>query len=249
MPALSSYAPNTRRPSLASTIAPAHWAHGSRVTYSVQSSSRSVPSAVRACWMARSSAWAVGSLRATVSLCALETTTPSRIITAPTGTSSRAYPRRASSSAASIPPGSTEDGVGPARAPKPEPRAPPLGTRRFGCRCRHALERERITVLRPVHADPVAFRELPLEHGERERVLQQPLDRPLERPGAVHGIVAFRHDQLLRPGGHLEAQLALRHQPLHPLDLEIDDAADVLARKRSENDHVVHAVQELGLER
>src|SRR5206468_1451003 len=35
----------------------------------------------------------------------------------------------------------------------------------------------------------------------------------------------------------------------HTLDLEIYNASDILARQRPEDDHVVHAVQELGLER
>src|SRR5947208_167581 len=213
MPALSSCAPNTSRPSLASTIAPAHWAHGSRVTKSVQSSRRSVPSAVTACWMASNSAWAVGSLRATVVLCALETTTPSRVTTAPTGTSSSSIASLAWASAASIP-----------------ARSGWSGTSRFRRARRHSLEAERIAVLRPVHPYPVAFGELPLEHGERQWILQQPLDRPLERPRAVHRVVAFRHDQLLRRRRHLEGELALRHEPLHALDLEIDDARDVLVR-------------------
>src|SRR5438477_12297300 len=248
MPALSSYAPNTRRPSLASTIAPAHWTHGSSVTYRAQSVRRSVWRCRSACCTASSSAWAVGSRRATVSLCARATMTPSRSTTAPTGTSPVDAARRASSSAAAIPgPSAVEAGR---RFPFPVSRVPAfLCTRRFGRRRGHALEAERIAVFRPLHADSVTFGELPLEHGERERVLQQPLDRPLERPGTIHRIVAFRHDQLLGRRGHLEAQLALRHEPLHPLDLEIDDASDVLARERPADDHVVHPVQELGLER
>src|SRR5207249_4134191 len=161
--------------------------------------------------MASNSAWAVGSLRATVALYALETTTPSRVTTAPTGTSSSSIASLAWASAASIP-----------------ARSGWSGTSRFRRARRHSLEAERIAVLRPVHPYPVAFGELPLEHGERQRILQQPLDRPLERPRAVHRVVAFRHDQLLRRRPHLEGELALRHEPLHALDLEIDDARDVL---------------------
>src|SRR5205814_896085 len=218
MPALSSYAPNTRRPSLASTIAPAHWTHGSSVTYRAQSVRRSVWRCRSACCTASSSAWAVGSRRATVSLCARATMTPSRSTTAPTGTSPVDAARRASSSAAAIP-GPSAVAAGRGRFPLPAPPVPAfLGTRRCGRRRGQALEAERIAVFCPLHADPVAFGELPLEHGERERVLQQPLDRPLERPRAVHRIVPFRHDQLLRRGGHVEGELALRHEPLHPVD-------------------------------
>src|SRR2546425_4540169 len=154
-----------------------------------------------------------------VALYALETTTPSRWTGAPTGTSSGLAASLAWAGAASIP-----------------ARSAGSRTSRFRCARRHALERERITVLRPIHADPIALGELPFEHRERERVLQQPLDRPLERPGAVHRVVALRHDQLLRRGRHLEAELALGDEPLHPLDLELHDASDVLARERPEDD-------------
>src|SRR5687767_8460052 len=43
--------------------------------------------------------------------------------------------------------------------------------------------------------DGVPVLELPLEQGERERVLQQPLNGALERPCAERGIVALRRDE------------------------------------------------------
>jgi len=61
IPAFSSHAPNTSAFTRDSTIAPAHIAHGSSVTYSVQSSSRHDPRARAASRNASSSAWAVGS--------------------------------------------------------------------------------------------------------------------------------------------------------------------------------------------
>src|SRR5204862_7249332 len=118
--------------------------------------------------------WAgrVGSLRGTVAWCAREAMTRSRVATAPTGTSSSSSASLAWASAASIP-----------------ARSGWSGTSRFRRARRHSLEAERIAVLRPVHPYPVAFGELPLEHGERQWILQQPLDRPLERPRAVHRVV------------------------------------------------------------
>ena len=60
-PAFGSVAPKTRRPTRALTMAPAHIAHGSSVTTSVQSSSRQWPTTAAASRRARISAWAVGS--------------------------------------------------------------------------------------------------------------------------------------------------------------------------------------------
>ena len=83
----------------ACTMAPAHIGHGSSVTYSVQPSSRQLPSAAAACVMAIISAWAVGSRSASRSLRAAASTRPSRTMTAPTGASSAAAAASASASA------------------------------------------------------------------------------------------------------------------------------------------------------
>ena len=61
IPALSSHAPNTTRLRRDSTIAPAHMAHGSSVTYSVQPLRRQELSAAAASRIASTSACAVGS--------------------------------------------------------------------------------------------------------------------------------------------------------------------------------------------
>src|SRR6266571_7575307 len=202
--------------------------------------------------MQSSSAWAVGSPRATVALCACATTMPSRNTAAPTGTSPADAARRASSSAA-VMPSISEAEVG-RLGPFPLPPSPAfsrsLRTRRFWRRARrNALERQVGPVLRAVHPHTVPFPVLSLEHGERERVLQEPLDGALQGPGPVDGIVALRDQELLRRRRHLEPHLSVGHESLEPRDLEIDDLADVLARERSEDDGIVHAVQELRPER
>src|SRR6266511_5784437 len=114
--------------------------------------------------------------------------------TAPTGTSFKPAARRACRRAAAM----------PARSPL---LARSSGTRGLR-RCRgDALEREGIAVFRAIHADPVALDELALEDRERKRILQQPLDRALQRPGPIHGVVALRDEQLLRRGRHFQGQL------------------------------------------
>src|SRR5881628_2887490 len=244
IPAFSSYAPNTSRPTFASTIAPAHCAHGSSVTYSVQSVSRSAARARRAFWMASSSACAVGSRRVTVSLCARASDWPFRNTAAPTGTSPADAARRASSSAAVMP--SISAGGTGRLGPFPLPPSPAfsrtLRTCRLGCPGGDALKGDVHPVLRAVHPHPIPFHVLPLEHREGQRVLEQPLDGALQRPGPVHRVVSLGDDQLLRPGRHLEAGLAIGQQPSEAADLQVHDLADVISRQRPEDDHVVHPV-------
>ena len=60
-------------------------------------------------------------------------------------------------------------------------RLPALRTRRLGRRPgRDPLERQMVSVFRPVHPHRVTFRVLPFEHGQGEGVLQQALDGPLQ---------------------------------------------------------------------
>ncbi len=113
---------------------------------------------------------------------------------------------------------------------------------------RLARELQRSLPVRP-HDDRVAVDELALEHGHRQRILNQPLDRPLERPRAERRIVAFLGEHALRLGRHLERDLALGEQLLEPRELEVDDLLDLLGAERVEDDDVVDAVEELGLER
>src|SRR5207244_10373775 len=159
---------------------------------------------------------------------------------------------RASTSAACMPArSSTATGRARPFPPSPPPPSawPALRTRRLGSRRRDAFERQACAVFCPVHPHAITLGELAFEHRERQRVLQQPLDGALERPGAVHRVVALRHEQMLRRRRHLQGELALRYEPLEPLDLQIYHASDVLVRGRAEDEHVVHAIQELGLER
>src|SRR6185312_8007124 len=98
-PALGSVVPKTTRGTRASTIAPAHMAHGSSVTYSTESSTRQLPRAWAAARRAIISAWAVGSSRSSRSLWPAPITSPSWTTMAPTGMSSCSSARDASRSA------------------------------------------------------------------------------------------------------------------------------------------------------
>src|ERR1044071_7826840 len=94
----------------------------------------------------------------------------------------------------------------------------------------------------------VAFAEPPLEHSHGERILNQPLNRSLERAGAESGIVAFLGEQTLRVRRDVEADLALGKELSEPFELQIDDALDVLRGERTKDDDVVDAVEKLRLE-
>src|SRR5574337_223847 len=102
--------------------------------------------------------------------------------------------------------------------------------RRRGYLRRHLLEEQ---LLAPrVDSHRVALAELSFEKLERKRVLEQPLDRTLERPRAVGGIPARLREDLLRLVRDLELDLALREPLAQPPELELDDLGELLAGQR-----------------
>src|SRR2546426_8508972 len=101
---------------------------------------------------------------------------------------------RAPSSAAAIPVASRGAMGGDRLVPLPAPCSLPLGTRRLGRRPgRGPLERQMVSVFRPVHPDRVAFRVPSFEHGHGERVLQQALDgdRKSTRLNSSHLVISY----------------------------------------------------------
>src|SRR4051794_31204017 len=116
------------------------------------------------------------------------------------------------------------------------------GLGRGGCR-RGLLEHE-LAVL-DVDADDVALREAAVEQSERKRVLDEPLQRALQRPRAVRRIPArLRHD-LLRRVAQLELQAPLAKACAQLRELQLNDRAQLLAREWVELDDLVDPVQEL----
>src|SRR6476660_9316139 len=102
-------------------------------------------------------------------MCASERISPSAMMTAPTGTSSRTEAARARRSAACIPARSLGDGV-------------PLRTGLLGDR--GALAQPQVVALAR-HPHRIALVEGAFEHLQRDGVLQLPLDHSLERTRAV----------------------------------------------------------------
>src|SRR6266540_3777559 len=99
-----------------------------------------------------------------------------------------------------------------------------------------------------LHQHRVALGELSLEQPQRERVLDHPLDRALERAGAVGRIPAGLGDVLLRLRRQLDLDPAIGEPLPQPGELQLDDLGQLLARERLELDDLVDPVQELGAE-
>src|SRR4051812_9877299 len=125
-PALGSGVPNTTRGTRASTIAPAHIAQGSRVTYMTESRTRHDSTARAASRRAMISACAVGSCRNSRSLRPTPMTSPSRTTTAPIGTSSCSSARSASRRASRMKYSSRKKNLSVIPTPSMMPRRPAL---------------------------------------------------------------------------------------------------------------------------
>ncbi len=94
----------------------------------------------------------------------------------------------------------------------------------------------------------VSLAELALENRERERVLQQALNRPLQWTRSERRIVALRRQNFPRRRRQLEGELSVREQLLELRELEIDDVLYLSLAEWAEDDDVVDPVEELGAE-
>src|SRR5690242_162056 len=106
--------------------------------------------------------------------------------------------------------------------------APAPGSRRgaaLGLGVGQRPEAQPLTVGRDVHLDLVAASELAHEDLLAERILDVPLDRPLERPGAIALIVPVFDQEIGR--GRRELDLVAQ-TPLHFLEQDGHDLRDVL---------------------
>ena len=87
-----------------------------------------------------------------------------------------------------------------------------------------------------------------LKQPESQGVLEIPLDGTLERSSPVRRVVPLARQEVLGGFAHQNAEADLRCEPLDAPKLQVDDPLDQVERKRTEDDHVVHSVKELGAE-
>src|SRR5712691_6569260 len=74
-----------------------------------------------------------------------------------------------------------------------------------------------------VDSDGVALAEVAFEQPQGQRVLDHPLDRTLERPGAVRRVPAGFGQDVLRLVGELELDAAVGESDAETLQLQLDD--------------------------
>src|SRR5450759_1731806 len=167
---------------------------------------------------------------------------PSRTTTAPIGTSFRFTASRARSSALRMHCSSA--------ATDPAP-TPSVALVRCLCACKRRLFRRpegELSLRIAIHHDVISLAELALEDSEREWVLQQALNCPLQRTRPERRIVALGRQDLARRGRQLKRELSVREQLLELRQLQIDDVLDFRLAKRSEDDDVVDAIEKLRAE-
>src|SRR5215469_510713 len=99
-----------------------------------------------------------------------------------------------------------------------------------------------------VDDDMIAVQDFAIEDLQSERILNQLLDGALQGTSAEVRVVALREQQVFRRLGELQRNLAISEQATHVLETKIDDFDQLIFAQRPEDDDVVDAVQELGLE-
>src|SRR5579864_1341965 len=99
-----------------------------------------------------------------------------------------------------------------------------------------------------VDHDVIPVENFSIENLQGEGILNQLLDRPLQRTRAEVRIVPLREQQFFRAIGQFERDLALGEQATYVFQPQLDDLHQLLLAQRTEDDDVIDAVQELWLE-
>src|SRR6185312_1251277 len=120
-----------------------------------------------------------------------------------------------------------------------------LLSRDYSRRSARLLLRESELPIAYRHADGIARPELAAQNPLRQRVLHLLLDGTLQRPGAVHRVEPGLAEQVARLVIERELDVPFEQALAQVLELDVDDAADLLHAERAEHDDVVDAVDEL----
>src|SRR5882757_3812770 len=94
----------------------------------------------------------------------------------------------------------------------------------------------------------VSMQHRAVEDLQRQRVLHQLLDGALQRTRSEVGVVAYGEQQLFGGVGELERSFALGQQTPQVFETQLDDLHQLIFPQGTEDDNVIHAVEELGLE-
>ena len=94
----------------------------------------------------------------------------------------------------------------------------------------------------------VAFVEPPFEKRHRERIRDQPLNRTFQGTRAKGGLIPDLRDAAARRVRDVDLDLPIRERLSYALELQPDDLLEMLPGQGPEDENLVDAVQELGLE-
>src|SRR6266849_50137 len=99
-----------------------------------------------------------------------------------------------------------------------------------------------------VHDHVVPVQHSAVQDLQRQGILHQLLDSPLQRTRAEIRVKALGEEQVFRGIGQLKRNLALGQQTAHIFQAQVDDLHQLLLAQRAEEDDVIHPVEELRLE-
>src|SRR6185369_2867444 len=97
-----------------------------------------------------------------------------------------------------------------------------------------------------IYRDTAPIGDLTRNQLARKRCLDVPLNKTLERPGAIDRVVALAGDVFLGRVAQLQLDAPVRQPGAQQLELEFDDALYLRERQRLEENDVIYAIEELG---
>src|SRR5438045_3178036 len=95
-----------------------------------------------------------------------------------------------------------------------------------------ALKAHRVPLSMAVHAHMISGQHSSFQDLQGQRILDQALNGPAQRPCPIGGLVALLQQQLFRRGGQLQGNLPFGKQLLYTLQQQAHDALQMLFPKR-----------------
>ena len=110
------------------------------------------------------------------------------------------------------------------------------------------IDERKLAIGPRIDLDLVALEEAPFEHQKCQWILDEALNRSLQRTCPERLIVTLCRKLMLRRRCQLDRQFSLRQQLIQLPELKTNDVLDLLFTKRLEDDDVVNAIEKLRTE-
>src|SRR5437870_586534 len=109
---------------------------------------------------------------------------------------------------------------------------------------RHAFEPHRFALAVAIHQDVIARQNLAFEDLQRQRILNETLNRAPQRPRAVSRVVAFAQENFLCRSSEFQCDVAFGEKRFDALKEQVDDTFQLFLAERIKDHNLIDPIDE-----